>query len=308
MDSFAQNKRLGRGINLSAMEAAHYGDWDLLTEEHFRLTKKAGFQSARLPIRWSAYALDEPPYTISPGFLSQADWALNQAMDQGLLAINDLHHYLELMEDPAAHRQRFLALWAQLAEHYKNYPDTLLFELCNEPTARLNADFWNDLLAEAIDLIRQSNPTRAIIVGGVEWNSLYQLENLRLPADPNLIATFHYYLPMQLTHQGAEWVEGSDAWLGTTWIADPAETMALSDDFERAKVWSKKHNIPIFLGEFGAYEKAELSSRVRWTRAVARAAESHGFSWAYWELFAGFGVHRQNAWVEPLLKALIPTA
>ena len=36
-------------------------------------------------------------------------------------------------------------------------------------------------------------------------------------------------------------VIGSNLWLGTTWIADPAETMALSDDFERAKVgiWAR---------------------------------------------------------------------
>jgi endoglucanase len=308
MNAFDHNKRLGRGINLSAMEAPHYGDWDLLTEEHFRLTQEAGFQSARIPIRWSAYALTEPPYTIAPEFFAQADWALNQSLARGLTTINDLHHYLELFEDPAAHRQRFLALWAQLAEHYQAYPDNLFFELCNEPNTNLTADLWNDLLVEAVAVIRQSNPTRTLIIGGADWNGFRQLETLRLPDDPNLIATFHYYLPMEFTHQGASWVAGSDAWLGTHWIADPAETMAVSDDFERVAAWSRQHNRPIYLGEFGAYEKADLPSRVRWTRTVARAAEAHGFSWGYWELFSGFGVYdpRQAAWNDALRKALIP--
>ena len=308
MNAHEQNKRLGRGINLSAMEAPHYGDWDLLTEEYFRLTKAAGFQSARIPIRWSAYALERPPYTISPEFFEKADWALNQAIDNDLMAINDLHHYTEIMADPDAHRERFLALWSQLADHYRDYPDTLLFELCNEPTANLTSELWNDLLADAIAIIRRSNPTRRIIVGGADWNSFAQLENLRLPDDPNLIVTFHYYLPMAFTHQGASWVADSDRWLGTDWIADPAETMALSDDFGKVAAWACKHNLPVFLGEFGAYEKADLPSRARWTNAVARAAESHGFSWAYWELFSGFGVYDpdKEEWITPLLSALLP--
>ena len=66
--------------------------------------------------------------------------------------------------------------------------------------------------------------------------------------------------------------------------------------------------LPVFLGEFGAYRRADLSSRARWTNAVARAAESHAFSWAYWEFCSGFGVFdpQQGAWIGPLRKALLP--
>ena len=65
----------------------------------------------------------------------------------------------------------------------------------------------------------------------------------------------------------------------------------------------------VFLGEFGAYEKADMTSRAKWTAAVVKEAESRGFSWAYWEFGAGFGAYDRQAktWREPLMKALIPS-
>jgi endoglucanase len=43
-----------------------------------------------------------------------------------------------------------------------------------------------------------------VIVGGGRWNSIDGLQTLVLPEDDrNLIATVHYYTPMEFTHQGA---------------------------------------------------------------------------------------------------------
>jgi endoglucanase len=55
--------------------------------------------------------------------------------------------------------------------------------------------------------------------------------------------------------------------------------------------YAKEHKLPVYLGEFGAFEKADLASRVLWTRAMVREMEARGFSWAYWEFCAGFGVY-----------------
>ncbi len=46
---------------------------------------------------------------------------------------------------------------------------------------------------------------------------------------------------------------------------------------------SKKYNRPLTLGEFGAYEKADMDSSVRWTNFVAREAKARGWSWSYWQ-------------------------
>jgi endoglucanase len=88
------------------------------------------------------------------------------------------------------------------------------------------------------------------------------LATLELPeSDRALIATFHYYEPFQFTHQGASRAKGSDAWRGRKWTESADELKRLPADFDKAAAWSKKHNRPIFLGEFGAYSAAAMQSR-----------------------------------------------
>ncbi|RPH57056.1 MAG: glycoside hydrolase family 5 protein, partial [Chloroflexi bacterium] len=125
---------------------------------------------------------------------------------------------------------------------------------------------------------------------------------------PHHIVTFHYYHPFQFTHQGAEWADGSAAWLGVTWEATEAQQQEVTSNFDSVAAWAEAHNVPVLLGEFGAYSKADMPSRARWTNFVAREAEARGFAWTYWEFCAGFGVYNPatRQWNEPLLKALIP--
>jgi endoglucanase len=157
--------------------------------------------------------------------------------------------------------------------------------------------------------VRKTNPRRIIIIGPGAWNSFDHLEKMHLPQeDQRLIVTFHYYLPMQFTHQTAYWIKGSAAWKGTTWTGSAAEQEALTNDFRAAAAWASQNHRPLFLGEFGAYEAADLDSRVRWTAAVAREAEKHGFSWAYWDFSADFGAYdaEKKSWRQALLRALVP--
>lgn len=311
LDPFEQNQRLGRGINLgNALEAPNEGEWGVvLQERYFDLIKNAGFQSVRIPIRWSAHTASTPPYTIESDLLRRVDWAIEQALSRGLLAIINIHHFDEIMQRPADEKARFLAIWQQLGERYRNHPGDLLFELLNEPNGNLSPSVWNTFLSEAIAVIRASNPGRTLICGPAVWNSFTTLEQLQLPAnDRNIIATFHYYNPFFFTHQGAEWVPGSDAWLGTAWNRTEAEQQAIIRDFAVAVNWAQANNRPLNLGEFGAYSKADMQSRALWTAFVARLAEQHGISWHYWEFIAGFGAYDgdQNAWRMPLLQALVP--
>lgn len=302
---------LRRGVNMgNDMEAPRGEDWGYkMRAEHFARIREAGFDHVRIPMRWSDYAAQEPPYTIEPAFFERADWAVRQGLDNRLSVILNIHHYLEIMEAPEAHKARFLAIWGQIAEHYRDYPQTLYFELLNEPNGRLTAALWNEYLAEAIAVIRKTNPTRKIVVGTAEWGGLTALAQLQIPADdPHLIVTYHYYNPFPFTHQGAEWVQGSNAWLGTMWEGAYYQQNDIRADFDIAVRWAKERGVPLYMGEFGAYSKADMASRVRWTAFCAREAEARGIAWAYWEFGAGFGVYDPavGRWRAELLKALIP--
>ncbi len=310
-DAFAAKDALGRGVNLgNALEAPSEGEWGVvIKEEYFALIKEAGFDSVRIPVRWSAHAGKTAPYTIDPQFFARVDQVVNWALANDLQVVLNVHHYEEMATDPAGNRERFMALWKQIAEHYRDFPTGLVFEIMNEPNGALDSALWNSISAEVLQVIRASNPERNVAIGGVSWNAYDQLNALDLPEnDQHIIATFHYYLPFQFTHQNAEWVEGSSAWAGTPWDASDAEKAEITRHFDEVAAWAETHNRPILLGEFGAYSKADIASRARWTDFVAREAERHGYAWAYWEFCSGFGVYDKASmqWNEPILKALIP--
>lgn len=308
-DIFQINRRIGTGINLgNALEAPAEGEWGVTLEEnYFQLISAQGFDSIRIPVRWSAHASKEAPYTIDRLFMDRVTWAVDHSLERGLLTIINFHHYVELFREPDRDEARFLAMWSQVAEHFKAYPAELVFEILNEPHDALNPERWNVLLEMALAVIRVSNPGRAVMIGSGDLNNIRELKNLRLPAaDPNLIVSVHYYLPLEFTNQGASWQEGSDSWLGTTWPAGPDHHSKLRDDFLIAAEWARENHRPINLGEFGTYEKADLNSRVEWTSTATRTARAQGFSMIYWDFTAGFGIYdsKSKKWNERLLGAL----
>ncbi len=216
IDPFTMNTKIGRGINLgNALEAPNEGDWGVTLQEfYFDLIKEAGFNSIRVPIRWSAHANLNAPYKIDRSLFSRIDWVINNGLKRNLTVIINIHHYEELFKDPDNHKNRFIGLWRQIAEHYKDFPADLVFEILNEPHDKLDASTWNSLLNDAIIVIRETNPTRNIIIGAVSWNNIGSLNDIQLPEnDRHIIVTYHYYSPFHFTHQGAGWVSGSNAWL-----------------------------------------------------------------------------------------------
>ena len=310
-DAVASAPKLGRGINLgNSLESPKEGEWGVtLKEKDFAIIAQAGFVTVRVPICWSAHASREAPYVIDPVFMRRVDWVVAQAKAHGLNAILDLHNYNELTKIPEQEEDRFVALWRQIAEHYQKEPPSILFELLNEPNKKLDADRWNALLVKALAAIRPTNPSRFVVIGPVQWNSIGKLPDLILPEDDrHLLATVHFYDPMPLTHQGAEWVSGSAKWMGTSWKGTDTEKQDLEKRLDQAAAWGKVHQRPIFLGEFGAYSKADMNSRQLWTAFVARAAEARGMAWAYWEFRSGFGAYDPATaqWRAPLLQALMP--
>ena len=303
--------QLRRGMNLGNMlEAPSEGDWGLVVRpEYFRLLKQAGFDFVRVPIRWSGHAGLTEPYAIDPSFFARIDQVVAWAQDNGLSIILDFHNYGEIMTDPPGNRDRFLGIWKQIAEHYRGSPPGVMFELLNEPNDLLNPALWNDYARAALDVIRLSNPTRVVIIDSPESAYYGWINTLEVPSDLHIMVSFHYYEPFRFTHQGADWV-GTDtsSWLGTTWTGTDAEKSAIQNDFSQVSEWAHRQHVRILLGEFGAYSRADMASRVQWTSFVARTAEMDKFPWAYWEFASGFGVYdpAAEAWRKDLLQALIP--
>ncbi len=311
LDPFVQNTELGRGINLgNALEAPNEGEWGVTLEaEFFELIKAAGFSSVRIPIRWSAHTSSDAPFTINEAFFDRVDWAIAQALENDLMVIINMHHYQEIFQTPVEERDKFLSMWTQISKRYKDQPKEVLFEILNEPNGELTAQLWNQLLPATLDIIRDSNPNRTVVIGAAEWGGIPGLLKLDIPNDSNLIVTVHYYEPFEFTHQGAEWVEDSEPWVGTTWNGTAQEVQAVENHFQQIVDWGKDRGVPINIGEFGAYSKADSPSRARWTEAIVHFALENNMSYHYWEFASGFGIYNANngQWDMELLNALINT-
>jgi endoglucanase len=309
VDAFEQNRRLGRGVNIIGYDPI-WGNRNeaRFKESYFRQLNEAGFNSVRINLHAFRHMDSKKDFALRASWWDTLDWAVQKATAQGLLAILDFHEFGSMGDDPVANKPKFLAFWRQVAARYKNAPESVIFEILNEPSKKLSPDLWNEYLAEALTIIRQSNPKRTVIIGPAFWNGIDHLKELQLPEDDrNLIVTVHYYQPMEFTHQGASWSAHKDK-TGVDWAGTDAERQKIKDDFAKAVSWAKTHNRPVFLGEFGAYDRAPMESRARYTAFVARTAEANGWSWAYWQFDSDFILYDipREKWVEPILHALVP--
>ncbi len=311
-DSYEMNRMLGTGVNLgNALDAPTEGEWGVVLEErYFILIREAGFDSVRIPVRWSNHAMKMAPYTIEEPFFERVEWAIHQALKNDLAVVVNVHHYLELFESPTQHMERFLALWAQISQRLKDLPETVFFEVLNEPNTNLRADEWNALIPQALEVIRETNPDRMVILGSPNWNNVDWLPHLKLPEeDRRLIVTFHYYSPHEFTHQSTPWSEPKYRDLsGIKWLGTPADKAAVRRDFAIAVDYAKLYDRPLYLGEYGVYDAVDMESRIRWTTFIADEARKLGMSTSYWEFCASFGLYdrEENAWRMGLLEAVLP--
>lgn len=310
-----QVKTMGAGVNIAGGYDAGY--WDGKGEAEFhdddiRRVAEAGFKTIRVPLFTFRHIADAEG-NLNPDYMKKIDHIVDLAIANHLNIILDEHDFDDCAKAPDSCAVILPNVWYDLALHFQTAPNTVMFELLNEPHDGITADVWNAWLPDLIKTVRQFNPTRNLIVGPVQWNSPDQLPTLKLPDDPHLIVTFHYYSPMEFTHQGANWAGPQlEKLRNVRWTGTPEQMAALNTTFDAVKTWSDANHRPIFLGEYGTYGHVNknMDDRAAWTRAISKAADSRGFARAYWYFQDGdgFGVwdnaHRQ--WIKPILKALLP--
>lgn len=328
-----------RGINLgNALDAPAEGAWGVtLDEAHFELASALGFDHVRLPVRFSRSS-PEPPYTLDAALLRRVDWALDRAHAHGLGVVLDWHHDDALTRDPGAHEARFLSGWAQLADRYAERPDSVRFELLNEPHDALDARRWGALAARAAAVVRARDGSRVLVIDSTDWASPDALAALEVPRDGRVVASFHMYAPHLFTHQGARWLGPEydargvvfpgpparpptrpavsapwvEAWLRRherePAATNPSSHAVIDAALDLAVAFTARTGVNVYMGEFGAVDAADAASRARWLVAVREGAERRGLGWAYWDNGGEFALlrPRERAWVEPVRRAVAP--
>jgi endoglucanase len=272
----------------------------------FARIKAAGFDTIRLPVRWSDKTGPGPDFAIDPAWLARVTAAVDQALGAGLNVILNDHHFDALAEDPAANSAQLAAIWRQVAAHFADRPgDRLWFEIENEPHGKLTNANLLATLSPALAAIRATNSARPVIVGGENWSGIDSLATLELPDDPHVFPTFHYYEPFDFTHQGASWAGDPPPAVGRVYGSE-ADAARLVADVGKVEAYVARTGKVPFMGETGAYDAhVTLDQRNAYHRAVREAFAPTGIgrcAWAYTNTFP-FYDQRAERWLPGILEA-----
>ena len=281
-----------------------------------------GFETIRLPV---------DPALVTTDFAVNVAEALAMVTGKGFNALLDLHPSGDVDADQVD------AAWGILAGVIATTsPDQVYAELLNEPP--LDPKQWAQLAFRLIATIRAQAPDHKLIWGPARVQGIWELADQTPPADPNVIASVHYYTPMGFTHQGENWdqsplarlknlpfpttrqspevaalaatLDAADLAFLNGEFAGPWTVEHIRNDFADLSKWAKRHKLAVMLGEFGVLNFAvDPISRANWIRAVREAAEGVGAGWVYWEADQGFGfiADRQstNGFDDTMIGALL---
>jgi len=301
-------KRMGHGVNILGYD----GIWDGAINAPFRLSdfkriRDAGFRHVRINL--IAFKHMDANNRLDETLLRQLDMVLHEAGKAGLVPSVDEHDYGSCQDDSNACAIKLKAFWSQLSARYAaQFPDAI-FEILNEPGGSMSQSAWNKLALEVLAAIRVSNPKRIVIVAVLNTEDAHQASQMVLPAaDRNIILTWHYYKPFRFTHQGAPWSPEVAGLHNIHWGSGDDEERVLAD-FKIIDEWAKSIDRPVYLGEFGVYDKADMQDRARYLSFISKTAERFGWDWAYWQFDHDFALfdRTKDQWNRPILKALIPS-
>ncbi|MEZ0536398.1 glycoside hydrolase family 5 protein [Caldicellulosiruptoraceae bacterium PP1] len=307
------------GVNLGGW----ISQYSKLEHEHFKsfITKKDieqiaswGMDHVRIPFDYPVVEDDEKPYEYKEEGFLYIDNCISWCKEYGLNIVLDMHKApgysfgtLEsntLFSDERM-QDRFIKLWQFIAKRYINERDNVIFELLNE-VVDSNSDRWNKLAQKTVEAIREIDKDRYIIIGGNNYNSVYELKNINILDDDKIIYNFHFYEPFLFTHQKASWTEMTrllnqeqhypGRYVGIKEFAEKYPKYAhlkeienqimdinlLKKHLEPAVEFMKSTNKPLYCGEYGAIDHAPLQSRINWHKDIVELLKELKIGRACW--------------------------
>lgn len=187
------------------------------TQEVIDGIKAAGFNTVRIPVFWGNMMENDGTYTINSEYIGRVKEIVDYCMNDGLYAVVNIHHFDEFiirrnsLDDC---EKIFTNLWTQIADYFKDYPYTLVFEGFNEYLGgdRFNEngqlktlprdeayEFTNTLNKAFVDAVRSTdgnNKERVLIISGY-WTNIDNTtsDKFIIPADTasdRLMVSVHY--------------------------------------------------------------------------------------------------------------------
>ncbi len=264
------------------------------TKEMILEIVKAGFNTIRIPVTWWKLMKKEEPYEVNPAWLDRVREVVDYAYNEGIYVIIDVHHeddWLYLGNSEVEEKAKVILekLWVQIAEHFKDYGERLLFETMNEtrligteyewnegtPEARRTINEFNKIALRAIRSTGGNNLHRIVMIKSI--GARYNVESIRdveVPDnDKRVLLAVHAYVPYPFTM-----VAGEAEYWGTE--EDKKELAEILDGIAST---AKKIGVPAIIGEFGLIDKHNEDVRVGYVSYFVSEARKRGISCLVWD-------------------------
>jgi len=180
------------------------------TKEMIVSLKEYGFKTISFPVTWMHFMDDSGK--VAPEWMARVkevvDWIIDSKMYCILNVSNDGHENFWLSKGIAS-KNKFIYLWEQISNEFKDYNEYLIFESMGIGLFFIGNDYdYSTLLIlnqAFVDTIRNSggkNIDRLILVAGMyKHPDLSCSSEYKLPIDPykKFAVSLNYYLPQQFT-------------------------------------------------------------------------------------------------------------
>ncbi|MCW5940681.1 MAG: glycoside hydrolase family 5 protein [Fimbriimonadaceae bacterium] len=314
-------QRLSPGINLGntleAIPTATSWGNPKPTFAYFQAVRKAGFKSVRIPVAWSQYA--DKNHRIGSEWMAHVTDVVRMANRAGLYALINVHWDGGWIQATYAKRDavnaKLTAFWTQIATHFKDFDEKLLFAGTNEigvegvygPPTPENAEVQNGFNQTFVDAVRATggkNGSRWLVVQGYNTNIEDAVKyNATMPRDVvkgRLMMEVHYYSPYNFTLN-----DKSEIWQWGAKATDPKATETWANEayadaqFRMMKEAFVDKGVPVLLGEYCAGLKARFPGmrpfQSDWNRHVTRSAFKHGLVPMYWDVGYASGLFNRTS-------------
>ena len=204
------------------------------TQEMIDGMKNAGFNTVRVPVYWGNSMTNDGTFTISDAMFDRVEEIVDYCRKADLYVVINIHHYDEFIIKNYSEEDAVKitgTLWKQIAKHFKNYSDYLIFEGFNENLGTVREsdnytddqkfDYVNKMNQAFVDAVRSTggnNKTRMLIASGY-WTNIDLTTDARfhIPEDKvndRIMVSVHYVdNAMYWTNKigGQKWLDYSKA-------------------------------------------------------------------------------------------------